>query len=129
MEKHPDYLLEELRSFDAPTVCNALECFGLTPRNQGFTRPGMVQRTDQGKPMIGYAVTAKVSAMYPGNTGSEEILMSYYQKVEDMGEYGIAVIQDTDRLLLGRSAGHRSQGIWQRWIHYCRWRQRYPGSK
>ena len=58
--------LEKLREFDSPTVCNALEAFGAKYRFNCYGKPGMVQRAgDRTKPMVGYAVTAKVSAMAP----------------------------------------------------------------
>ena len=58
--------LEALRYFDTPTVCNAIEFFKLRPRTCGFGLPGMVWRGgDSSKAIVGYAVTARVGAIFP----------------------------------------------------------------
>lgn len=87
--------LEELGGFDGPTICNALEVFNLRPRTAGFAKPGMVCRTPSQKPMIGYAATAKVSALHPTPNAAEK-LIAYYAMVRDMADPTIAVIQDID---------------------------------
>ena len=107
--------LEELCQFDGPTVCNAMEIFDVMPRTAGFTLPGMKRRTPDGKPVIGYAATAKVSAMHPSKDASEK-LMGYYSTVREMAEPTIAVIQDTDAQPIGSFWGevqatvHKSLG-------------------
>jgi len=88
--------LEELRQFDAPTVNNALETFDPKYRIEGFMRPGMVPRTELVKPMIGYAATAKVSAMHPGKPENADIIFKYYAAVRGTADPTIAVIQDID---------------------------------
>ena len=95
MERPTREQLEELRSFDTPTVCNAVECFGLRKNTEGFMRPGMVLRTSDKKPVVGYAATARVSAAHPA-PDAHEMLMKYYRHVRDMGDPTIAVVQDID---------------------------------
>jgi regulator of RNase E activity RraA len=107
--------LEELSQFDGPTVCNALERFDIRPRTAGFTRPGMVRRTPGEKPMIGYAVTVKVSAMHP-KAGAAEKQIAYYETVREMHDPTIAVVQDIDPEPIGSFWGevqattHKSLG-------------------
>lgn len=98
MERLTKEQLEELRQFDTPTVCNALESFGIRPRTEGYGRPGMVLRTGGSRPMVGYAETAKVSGKYPG---SGEKMMEYYEYVRTMEDPTIAVIQDIDPVRVG----------------------------
>lgn len=88
--------IEELQQFDAPTVNNALETFDVKFRVEGFMKPGMFPRTKLGKPMIGYAATAKVSAMHPGTPENTETLYKYYASVRETTDPTIAVIQDID---------------------------------
>ncbi|MCC8190143.1 MAG: RraA family protein [Planctomycetes bacterium] len=88
--------LEEIRRFDGPTICNALECFGLRPKTAGFALPGLRPRTLVDHRMIGYAATARVSAAHPGGPTAPEALMAYYQHLRDSPKPSIAVIQDVD---------------------------------
>lgn len=89
--------LEELTQFDTPTVCNALERFGYQKSTEGYMMPGMALRTNGLKPMVGYAVTAKVSGRLPASdTLKQQNLMGYYAAVRAMEAPSIAVIQDLD---------------------------------
>ena len=46
--------LETLRNFDTPTICNAIEAFGVRARTEGFTSPGLKLQVSNGnKPMVG----------------------------------------------------------------------------
>lgn len=87
--------LEELRKFDTPTVCNAVECFGVRKNTEGYMQPGMVLRTRDTTPVVGYAATAKCSAAYPDPDG-HKMLMGYYEHVREMADPTIAVVQDID---------------------------------
>ncbi|MFA6507316.1 MAG: RraA family protein [Treponemataceae bacterium] len=93
--------LEELRQFDSPTVNNALETFDPKYRIEGFMKPGMTPRTKLVKPMIGYAATAKVSAMHPGKPENADFVFKYYETVREMPDPTIAVIQDIDPSPIG----------------------------
>lgn len=89
--------LKELAQFDTPTVCNALERFGYRKNTEGYMMPGMKLRTSEHKPMVGYAVTAKVSGRDPvPDSLKQQNLMGYYAAVRAMEAPSIAVIQDLD---------------------------------
>ncbi len=108
--------IEELQQFDSPTICNALETFNVCSRIESFMKPGMTPRTKLEKPMVGYAVTAKVSAMHPGKPENGEMLIKYYETVREMFDPTIAVIQDIDPSPIGSFWGevqatvHKSLG-------------------
>jgi regulator of RNase E activity RraA len=87
--------LEELRNYDTPTVCNAIECFGVRKNTEGYMRPGMVLRTNNSKPVVGYAATAKVAAAFP-DLESHKMLMGYYEHVRETEGPCISVIEDID---------------------------------
>lgn len=87
--------LDELRRFDSPTICNAVECFGVMKSTEGYMRPGMTLRTCDKKPVVGYAATAKVSANYP-DPDAPARLMGYYEHIREMADPTIAVVQDID---------------------------------
>ena len=87
--------IEELRCFDAPTICNAIEFFGLTPWTKGYVLPGLEQRTGAKKTMIGYAATGKILSSKPSD--NPEIFMDYLQYIRDSDDPTVVVIQDMDK--------------------------------
>jgi 4-hydroxy-4-methyl-2-oxoglutarate aldolase len=93
--------LDELAQFDTPTVCNALEKFNLRPKTEGFTSPVIRSIFPDRKPVVGYACTAKISAMQPGTKANEEILYRYYQGLKDCPGRPISVIEDLDEASTG----------------------------
>lgn len=93
--------LDEIKQFDAPTICNALECFGLRPKTAGFMLPGMKPRTLVKERMIGYAATARVSAAHPGDEGAPDRLMGYYAHLRETAKPSVAVIEDIDPQSVG----------------------------
>ena len=95
MEKLTRAQIDELCRYDSPTVCNALEVFGVRPNTEGCMKPGMMLRVKQNRIVVGYAATAKVSANFP-DADSHSMLMGYYEHVREMADPTIAVIQDTD---------------------------------
>lgn len=86
----------ELQGFDGPTICNALEVFNIRSRTSGFTKPGLELRTTGlDKPLVGYAVTATVSALAP-NADASRNLLGYFASIRNAAGPVIAVIQDID---------------------------------
>ena len=96
MEKLTHEQLEELQEFDSPTICNAIETFNLRPKTAGFMKSGMQPRCPISKPMVGYAATAKVSAMNPAPKQNAGMLFDLYESVREMQEPAIVVVQDID---------------------------------
>lgn len=93
--------IEELRKFDTPTVSNAIERFNLRPRTEGFMSPQIKCVLSYDKPIIGYACTAKVSAMNPPTTEQAKMAMEYYAKMQSTPSPKLAVIQDIDPTPIG----------------------------
>jgi len=88
--------IAELEKFDVPTISNALECFDSKYRLEGFSKPGLAQRTGLGGTMVGYAVTAKVSAAAPAKGDAAARLYRYYEELRSCPDPAIAVIEDID---------------------------------
>ena len=101
MERLNKEQLNELREFDTPTVCNALEGFKIRPNVTGFCYPGMTLRTSDRKPMVGYAVTAKISGWEKPTEEQKELMFSYFRDVRDIEEPTVAVLQDIDERPIG----------------------------
>src|SRR5438093_5530004 len=51
-------VLEQLRKYDTPTVCNVVELFDLRPRTAGYTDGRIRACYPKLPPMVGYASTA-----------------------------------------------------------------------
>jgi regulator of RNase E activity RraA len=93
--------LEELREFDSPTVSNAIESFDIRLRTEGFMGPEIKCIIPYQKPMIGYACTAKMSALTPPTPEQAELIYDYYANVKATPSPSIAVIQDIDPSPIG----------------------------
>jgi regulator of RNase E activity RraA len=98
-------VLVDLRSLDTPTICNALEVVAPERRGGGFTTRPLVCAFPDLPPMVGYARTATIRAMRPGDLPSREarsVGEGYYEYIATGGPLpSIAVIQDLD----GENAG------------------------
>lgn len=101
MEQLTKEQLDEIKQFDGPTICNALECFNLRSRTEGFCQPRMFPRVMTNDRLIGYAATAKVSSRNPGGPDVPAKQAAYYKQVREMAKPTIAVIQDIDPQQLG----------------------------
>lgn len=109
--------LEALRKFDTPTICNAIEGFGVRARTEGFTRPGLCLRAAmEEKPMVGYACTGVISARHPARPEHSAVMERYYEQYEGCALPQVAVIQDLDETPVGSFWGdvqatvHRALG-------------------
>lgn len=92
-------LLVLLRSVDTPTVCNAIEVAQGTRGFSGFTRGTMLCSDPGGRPVVGYAVTAKIAAAAPPSAAPEVIRarrMAYYKAMANAPQPSVAVVEDQD---------------------------------
>ncbi|HUX78963.1 MAG TPA: RraA family protein, partial [Alphaproteobacteria bacterium] len=97
---HPEKnLIEALRQFSTPTICNAIEMLRDRLQNEGYTNnnQNLIDRNPQSHPMVGYAITLKMRTANPPMSGR------YYADREDWWNTvhslplpRIAVIQDLD---------------------------------
>ena len=72
--------LDALAQFDTPTICNAIEGFGVRGRTEGFTRPELRMRAAMSdKPMVGYARTGVISARQPATPAHSAVMEAYYR--------------------------------------------------
>ncbi|MBV6635514.1 MAG: RraA family protein [Mameliella sp.] len=94
-----DTLLALLRSVDTPTVCNAIEVAQGKRGFNGFTRGTMPCSDPEGGAMVGYAVTAKISALAPPEEPADVIRarrMAYYKAMAEGPKPSVAVVEDVD---------------------------------
>ena len=104
-------LLEAIRQYDVPTVCNALECFGICSRTDGYISGENIKEIVpvSGGPMIGFAATAKYSTSNPAPKGFVSDEAGYYLHVKETREPTIAVQQDIDKHMVSAIWGQPSR--------------------
>lgn len=91
--------LEALRTFDTPTICNALELVAPERRALGFTTQTVICPFPGLPPMVGFARTALIRATQPSREGKaalRQARLDYYRYVSSGDGPRIAVLQDVD---------------------------------
>jgi regulator of RNase E activity RraA len=92
-------LLDHLRAFDTPTICNALEIVAPERRATGFTTRPFVCAFPSLAPIVGFARTAAIRAGERPSGSPEELKakrLAYYAYVAGGQEPTIVVIEDLD---------------------------------
>ncbi|MCK7611082.1 RraA family protein [Roseibium sediminicola] len=92
-------LLDLLKTVDTPTVCNAIEVAEGRRGFNRFTRGTMLSSDPDGGAMVGYARTAKISALAPSTEAPEVIKarrMDYYRYMSEGPRPAITVVEDVD---------------------------------
>jgi regulator of RNase E activity RraA len=90
-------VLERLRQFDTPTVCNVLELFDWRPRTAGYMDGRIQACYPKLPPMVGYASTATFRAGSPPRAG--DVYAGLAKQVEHIAAYPgpvVVVFQDLD---------------------------------
>jgi regulator of RNase E activity RraA len=90
-------VLDKLREFDTPTICNVIELFDIRPRTEGFMDERIRASFPEMKPMVGFASTATFRAAIPPRAGS-----AYHHLTAQVARFGelsgapVVVFQDLD---------------------------------
>ncbi|MBI4531868.1 MAG: RraA family protein [Candidatus Latescibacteria bacterium] len=90
-------VLDKLRTFDTPTMCNLIELFDVRPRNTGYTDGRIRACFPELSPMVGFAATATFRSSGPPRSG--DAYGSTEAQVERFGELSgppVVVFQDID---------------------------------
>jgi 4-hydroxy-4-methyl-2-oxoglutarate aldolase len=94
---HPPAVLDALRKYDSPTVCNAIELFDAIPRTDGYLDHRIKACYPHLPPMVGYAVTATFRAGAPPRGG--DVYAGLDKQVRQLAEQPgpkVVVFQDLD---------------------------------
>lgn len=92
-------LLDLLKSVDTPTVCNAIEVAEGRRGFNRFTRGTMLASDPAAGAMVGYARTARISALAPPTEPADVIKarrMDYYRHMSEGPRPALAVVEDVD---------------------------------
>jgi 4-hydroxy-4-methyl-2-oxoglutarate aldolase len=90
-------VLDKLRSFDTPTICNVIELFDVRPRNTGYMDGRIRACFPELPPMVGFAATATFRAAAPPRGGGSYAGLA--EQLERFGELAgppVVVFQDLD---------------------------------
>lgn len=90
-------VLNKLRTFDTPTICNLVELFDVRPRNTGYMDARIQACFPEMPPMVGFAATATFRSSAPPREG--DAYAGTEVQVERFGELmgpPIVVFQDID---------------------------------
>jgi len=86
--------IETLRAVDTPTVCNAIERFGVRGRVEGFLGMDIRSLTPELGTMLGYAVTVTVDSTTPDVPAPRESWRQWIEAMAAAPKPAVLVFQD-----------------------------------
>jgi 4-hydroxy-4-methyl-2-oxoglutarate aldolase len=93
----PASVLDELRKYDTPTVCNVIELFECRPRTAGYMDGRIQAYYPKLPPMVGFATTATFRAAAPPRGGDTYMgLGGQVEKITAIHGPKVVVFQDLD---------------------------------
>lgn len=101
--------LEELRKWPTCAISNAIELFNVRPRSEGFMLPEIRCLYPEMGTMIGYAVTAVISASSPD--GRRVPPPDWWQEIQKIPPPRVVVIHDIDHPPIGSFWGEVNANI------------------
>lgn len=95
--------IEELKSFDSPTIANATEFFDLRERTEGYASLELRCIYPDYPPTVGYAITCTEDTASPGRLSDRQNCLSYellYRTIESSPKPVILVVKNigSDRI-------------------------------
>jgi 4-hydroxy-4-methyl-2-oxoglutarate aldolase len=90
-------VLNQLRHYDSPTICNVIELLAIRPRTAGYTDSRIQTCFPKMAPMVGYATTATFRAGSPPRSG--DVYAGLVKQVELIAASpgpAVVVFQDLD---------------------------------
>jgi 4-hydroxy-4-methyl-2-oxoglutarate aldolase len=103
--------LEALRRWPTCAISNAIELFNIRPRNEGFTLSSIQCVFPELGPMIGYAVTAIISA--DSQEGRRIQPPDWWEQIRRAPEPRVVVIHDIDDPIVGSFWGEVNANIYK----------------
>lgn len=101
--------LEALGRWSTCAVANAIELFNIRPRHEGFMLPEIKCLFPDLRPMVGYAVTAVITAESP--EGRRVSPTQWWEEMQKIPAPRVAVIHDLDRPVIGSFWGEVNANI------------------
>lgn len=86
-----------IRAYDTCKIANAIEHLGLRLRNEGYSSPGLQQRSGACRSALGYAVTSRVRSADPPVRGAAwQDLRQWWSVIERSPSPRLAIVEDVD---------------------------------
>jgi regulator of RNase E activity RraA len=90
-------VLDKLREFDTPTICNLVELFEVRPRSTGFMDKRIQACFPEMPPVVGFAATATFRSSGPPRVGyAYSSTAEQVERFEELSGPAIVVFQDLD---------------------------------
>jgi len=86
--------MQRLRSFDSPTICNAIEPFNVRHRLEGYVGPDIRCIYPNLGVMLGYAATVKINTVYADRPLNRAIWFHFLEQLQSCPAPRVVVIQD-----------------------------------
>ena len=101
----PD-VLDTLRQYDTPTICNVIELFEIRPRNQGYMDKTITCAFPDLPPMVGFAATATHrSYVNPIDKSAYSALSDQISRFEELSGPPVIVFQELDGMKAAATFG------------------------
>lgn len=90
-------ILDKLREFDTPTICNVIELFDVRPRNTGYMDERIKACFPEMPPVVGFAATATFRASAPPRgANAYSSLDEQVSRFQELDGPAMVVFQDLD---------------------------------
>jgi 4-hydroxy-4-methyl-2-oxoglutarate aldolase len=90
----PLEVIEDLKTIDTPTVCNAIEQFDVRGRIEGFFGMDIHCLLPELGSMVGYAITLTVDSTTPGIPRNDEVWHAWLKAMEESPKPSVLVMRD-----------------------------------
>lgn len=102
----PDAVLDQLRKYDTPTVCNVVELFDIRPRTAGYMDARIQACFPKLPPMVGYAATATFRSAAPPSSGNVyAAIADQVASFQELPGPPVVVFQDLDNPVAAATFG------------------------
>ncbi len=107
-------ILEKLRQFDTPTICNIIEVFEIRPQSAGFMDDRIKCCFPEMPPMVGFASTATFRSSAPPRSGDVySDLTAQIARFDELSGPAVIVFQDLDNPPVGATFGEVMTSCYQ----------------
>lgn len=90
-------VLNKLRQYDTPTVCNVIELFNVRPDTAGYTNRSIAAVFPSLPPMVGFASTVACRTIVaPRGTDAYTVLPDQIERFQELSGPPVVVFQDLD---------------------------------
>ena len=114
MDTFASEVLDKLRTYDTPTICNLIEVFEVRPRNVGYMDSRIKACFPEMPPIVGFASTATFRASAPpsGSDGYGSV-QTQIERFADLSGPAIVVFQDVDEPSVAATFGETMSMTYQ----------------